>query len=177
MTIRSGAMKSRNVMPLLAVFALLVCSAISLAQSGPAKHVSKSVTVQIEAVGSTIRTGSAVDVKIRVTNASNRDLILSGTDYRAVDWSFLYLCEDEAGQTVAKNTSFLGGVGDHSVTIVRSGDSYGELVPVDQACNLLKPGRYTIQLALSDSADSTHDVVKSNRITIMVLPNQPDVPH
>jgi len=170
MKIRGGEMRFRITMALLAACGMCGRPAQSFAQAQPEEIASQPVTIKLDAVNSKVKAGSAVWVKIQLTNGSNRDLILGGTNGRDVDPGLQYFCLDESGHDMSRDTSFVSGVGDHPVTTVRSGDSHEELVSLDHACALRKPGTYTIQVSKTDLEDPKRSTAKSNRITITVTP-------
>lgn len=87
-----------------------------------------------------------------------------------VDPAYDYQCRNRAGRLVRKDYPVMGSIGDHPILTMQPGESQDETIPVNRACDLSTPGKYTIQLVRRDPNNPKHGVAKSNKINITVVP-------
>jgi hypothetical protein len=142
---------------------------VGRANSASPKQSDPSFSITIKAVEPEVKAGAEVYVRVRLTNTSQRE-IMGGSGFHAqgLDTSYEYNCHDAGGKSVAKEIAPDGSV--HDAPILKPGESHEELAPVSRACDLTRPGRYTIQLSRTDPRDPRRTVVKSNTIAILVAP-------
>jgi len=121
--------------------------------------------------------GSMVVVAIRKTNITDHEIIkrTHPNDY----YGYYFDVHDSNGEQVAlnhpNNVVYTGdGRGGHLVgandKVLQPGESKIEHVAVSDIWDISKPGIYTFQVLAHVSDDPKSDVVKSNIITVTVLP-------
>ena len=157
----------RILLDLLASAALAV---ISSAQSGPPRHDGHPFLVHISAP-STVRVGSQALLRVRLTNTSKHEITADYKwNYGPVNPAYDYVCRDETGKLVAKDYARMGSLGDHAIPTLKPSQAKDEAIPIDEVCDLGQPGKYNIQLWRKDPDDPKHSVVKSNILTVTVVP-------
>ena len=145
-----------------------VAAGAGRANSASPKQNDQSFSITIKAVNPEVKAGAEIYVKVRLTNTSQRETIGgSGFHAQGLDTSYQYTCHDAGGNSVAKEIGSVGSI--HDAPIVKPGESHEELAPVSRACDLSRPGRYTVQMSRSDPSDPKHRFVKSKTITITVI--------
>ncbi len=146
-----------------------VVTGVGRANSASPKQNDHSFSITIKPVKPEVKAGAEVYVSVRLTNTSQRETMGgSGFHAQGLDTSYEYTCHDAGGKSVAKEIALVGSI--HDAPILKPGESHEELAPVSRACDLSRPGRYTIQLSRSDPGDPGHRVVRSNTITMNVTP-------
>lgn len=153
--------------------AMIMISA-ALSPSGAAPPAAAKCSITIEAQSSETRVGSELFVNIHLLNTAEREISSRGPQSNGVDTIYQYDCRDEKGASAKKHDrGILNAVGDHPT--IAPGESHDELVPIDRTCDFSRPGKYTIQISRSFlDASGESEVIKSNTITIIVLPKSED---
>jgi hypothetical protein len=142
---------------------------LNAAQSTPPKRAEQPFSITITPERVEVKAGAEVDLKVRLTNTSNRDIGPRGIFYaQGLDTSYRYDCRDASGKSVAKEIFAMGGLGD--VPSLRPGESRDSTAQITNACDLSRPGKYEIQASRSIPDDPKHQAIKSNKVTITVLP-------
>jgi hypothetical protein len=128
-------------------------------------------SINISAAKTAVKLGLPVLVKVRMTNMMERDINLGahGRAHGEVDPEFKYDCRDETGRATSKDYPIMLTTGDHAMIILKSGESYEEEINVGTACDLSTPGKYEIRLS-REGLENSKDEVKSNKVTITVMP-------
>ena len=131
-------------------------------------------TIEISTPTPEVKAGSAVSLRVKLTNTSTRELVLGvSPPTRAVNTNYMHWCFGEMGSTGSiKNVanSYPVGPGDDPLITLKPGEVRDEQEAITSACDLSQPGRYRIQLIRPVPNDPYHHSVKSNEITIRVKP-------
>jgi len=114
-----------------------------------------------------VKTGSGVEVRVKITNTSTRE-IDAGTFYvDGVDTGYTYDVRDSAGNPAQKKSIVMSG----SIRLakLKPGGSVEKGTLVSRIFDMTRPGQYEIQLsrAVGGPKDA---VVKSNKITVTITP-------
>jgi hypothetical protein len=154
-------------------FALLIVSGatafLNAAQSAPPKRADQPFSISITLLSTEVRAGAEIDLKTRLTNTSQREMGPRGVFYaQGLDMSYRYDCRDESGKSVAKEIFAMGSLGE--VPALRPGESREGNAEISNACDLSRPGKYEIQVSRPIPDDPQHRVVKSNKITVTIIP-------
>lgn len=155
----------------LILLAVLSSSADFLGQGKKCTEVKAPFSITISAPATDVHVDSPVYIDVRLTNTSDREIASGGNAYaNGLDVSYRFDCKDAEGKLVESEhrPMLLGGVGDRST--LKPGETHEEKMPISRACNLNRPGKYQIEVSRSDPGDLQHRLVKSNRITIRILP-------
>jgi hypothetical protein len=146
-----------------------VAALINAAQSTPPKQSEQPFSITITPLSDQVKAGAEVYVKVRLTNTSQREIGPRGIFYaQGLDTSFSYACHDASGKSVAKEFFAIGSLGE--IPALHPGESRDETTLISNACDLRKPGKYQIQLSRADVVDPKRQIVKSNMITVTVVP-------
>jgi hypothetical protein len=125
----------------------------------------------------TVKAGSEIFIKVQLKNTSKHNLSL---DYDAdprtgVGFSHQYEVRDSSGSPAQKRPISHPETGSTGhgwpARILKPGESMdinGDRI--SRLYDLSQPGKYTIQLSRIASVDAKDDVVKSNTITVTVMP-------
>jgi len=150
----------------------VACAVTIHGQTGPPKQNSQPFLIEISTPSTVAKAGSEVPLKIRLTNTSDHEMIIGYKwNHGPLNPGYDYNCYDAGGKSVSKNYSMMGSLGDHPINSLKPDKTKEEVIPIDQACDLRQPGTYTIQLSRSDPSDPKHGTVKSNKITLIIIPN------
>lgn len=145
------------------------CASLTSATSPPTKGTDQPFSLTIAAITPNIKAGADADMKIVLTNISYKDVGARGIFFDdGVDTSFQYDCRNASGESVVKQLSGIGSLGD--VPAIKPGESSERTAPISRICDFSRPGQYQIQVSRMDVLDPKRPVVKSNEITITVEP-------
>jgi hypothetical protein len=113
--------------------------------------------------------GTQVDLEINVLNTSAEAMVASsGFQAYDGDTTYEYSCHDSSGNSVSKEILTIGSV--HDPPSIEPGEAYTSTVFLNRVCDLNRPGRYEIQLSRGVPMGRSDFVVRSNKITITVIP-------
>jgi hypothetical protein len=149
---------------------LLVSAAVAAAcpgQTGPdAKSSALPFTITISGPAE-VKAGSEVDVRVKITNTSTREVNAGAFYVDGVDTGYTYDVRDSAGNPAQKKNIVMSG----SVKFVRlkPGESAEERTLVNRVFDMTRPGQYEIQLSRTVGGPKDA-VVKSNKITVTITP-------
>jgi len=123
----------------------------------------------------TVKSGSMVSIKVRLTNASNQPLDASGSfsDMTGLDSNFLFEVRDNQGHLASKriypHPEVAGG---HAILdrIVKPDETLAEDQDISRLYNMTKPSKYMIQASREAPKEMGGGVVKSNVVTVTVTP-------
>jgi hypothetical protein len=163
------------------VMGLMACGAATLlnaAQSASPKSAEQPFSITIAAANAEVSAGSPVDIRVQLTNTSNRDMTLGAGFwiYGNIDGGLDYVCYDETGKGVQRDFTVVGDLGDRAVPTLKPCKSLEEVVTISTACDLSRPGKYQIQVSRKIPNDSRHRAMKSNTIWITVKPSEQPAP-
>ncbi len=166
----------------LLLVALLAAAGAAPRQQEEPQAVSPAFSVGISAAQDVVRSGSAVTVRSVVTNISNQKIwvVSLGEDVECHVWDSrgfpvrranprverarLQLQVDKHGEHVVVPYIMARGVW----FAVQPGQTVEDDLVISEFYELTRPGKYTIQALRPDP--ESHAVVKSNTITLTVIP-------
>jgi hypothetical protein len=127
-------------------------------------------TLEIAAIGSTVKAGSNIYIRITQTNTSDQTVDCSESDVGATDLSYSYDVRDAKGKEVKKHDlNHLPSSSRHSSSCaLGSGEKLPGKYLISWLCDLSQPGKYTIRVSRNISNDPAAGVVRSNTIKITV---------
>jgi len=141
------------------------------------EHSPFTITIQaLDAYGRSdapvmVKAGQPVSINIQLVNLTNEEMNVEGSWSFGVDYTYDYEVRDESGNLRKKlptpHSTFIGSERDEKVA---PGMSKNEKVSVDRACDLKEPGTYTIQVSREVPGDPKHRLVKSNIVTVTLVP-------
>jgi hypothetical protein len=114
-----------------------------------------------------VKTGSGVEVRVKITNTSTRE-IDAGTFYvDGVDTGYTYDVRDSAGNPAQKKNMVMSG----SIRLARlkPGESVEKGTLVSRIFDMTHPGQYEIQLSRAVGGPKD-PIVKSNKVTVTITP-------
>ncbi|HEY2822693.1 MAG TPA: hypothetical protein VGJ06_16735 [Candidatus Acidoferrum sp.] len=152
---------------LIAFFALT-----ALGQERPSR---KPFTIVISTNVQTIEVASGVWIRVNLTNTSSRSLDTSAniSDLTGTDPNFIFDVRDSDGNSVPKRVyehpelatgrAILG-------RLIKPGASLTEDQDISRLYDMSHPGAYVIQVSRRASEFKKDGVVKSNKITVRIVP-------
>lgn len=150
---------------------ILLIVVVASCQSSAAQQ---PFSITISAEQAQVKVGSSVNLKIQMTNTSNRELNCGGAPSNGLDRAYRYDVRDENGKAVpkiAKKHPEIGetfGVWPCSIKPGETASAAGGLISV--LYDLTRPGRYTIQVSRPVSEDDPKSpVIYSNKVTITII--------
>ena len=180
-------MRNISTVLLLACASVTAYSQVAISQLPDAVNPPFTLTISFNATNAGLETttdqvmksGNWVSFVIRKTNITDHEIL------RYTDESGHYCCIEVRNS----NGDFIGWrksyeeedrstvtlIGDEILTL-KPGESTVNCDPIGSWFDMDKPGRYTVQVASHISEDPNSAVVKSNIITITVLPADPPPP-
>jgi hypothetical protein len=119
-----------------------------------------------------VKAGQPVSINIQLTNLTNEEMNVEGFWSLGVDYTYYYDVRDTSGNLRKKrlltdHPFFVGSERDEKVA---PGMSKKEKIDVDLACDIKEPGTYTIQVSRDVPGDPKHRIVKSNLVTVTLVP-------
>jgi hypothetical protein len=148
-------------------------AATSGVQSAAKTSAEQPFSITVAALASEVPTGSRVALRVRLTNTSDHDINASGLHSAGVDWSYGYEVRNVAGQVVhprphkQERWTRISG----RVRTLKPGESAEDITRLSEDYDLT-PGTYMIQLSRHVSNDPSAGVVKSNTVTITIVPER-----
>jgi hypothetical protein len=132
-------------------------------------------SITISAVRSEVKSGIPVRVKIHLTNTSDREMSETRRHLRGFNANYEYDIRDSAGnrlqtKPLSPAESQLPPDWDVSVSSIAPRGSLDDIATLSREYDLSVPGEYTIQLSRHIEGKPDGEVVRSNTITITVLP-------
>ncbi len=175
------------------VLCLLLCATFTaLSQSAPPVQVETSnppFTLKIAAYQSNfneentaelvVKDSLSVSLRIRKTNISDHEIIKLSDAVGAS--GYIYDVRDSSGKLVGpKKSEKMAAMSDGEARlrgtkdmVLQPGESKIIFVPLGSWYEIDKPGTYTVQVSEHVSNDPASEVVKSNTLTITVVPPDP----
>jgi hypothetical protein len=121
-----------------------------------------------------VKAGSAVWIKVHLTNTSKRTMDCSATisNMTGVDPNYIFEVRDEAANAapIRMHEHPELATGQPISRSLKPGESLTDDEEVSQVIDMSRPGQYTIQVSRRVSDSKKDGVVKSNAITISVTP-------
>ncbi len=124
-------------------------------------------SIVINAPKTVVPTGTPVEIKIRMTNRSDRKIAFYSL---RADIAYEYDVRNKSGGRVAANI-FHPVYASRIDTFLKRGESTPEESSlVSDICDMREAGQYTIQVSRRVSENPRDGIVKSNSITVTVTP-------
>lgn len=151
---------------------LIICGIVAAACAGFGQPGKAPFTLTISTDKPTVVAGSHVFIKITQTNTSDRSIGCAAGDSNGFQIAFRYEVLDEAGKSVKIPGEHheLRGFSWRGPCNLAPGESTSRDSQITALYDLSKPGKYTVQVSSQASSDEKDGVIKSNVITITVLP-------
>jgi len=151
---------------------LIVCGIAAASCAGFGQSGKGPFTLTIGTDKPTVIAGSQVIIKITQTNTSDQAIGCASADSNGFQIAFRHEVLDEDGKSVKipgehhefRDFSWRGPCN------LAPGESTSRDSRITALYDLRKPGKYTVQVSSQASADEKDGEVKSNTITITVLP-------
>lgn len=150
--------------------ATLVC------QLAAQELVKQPFSISISALSPSYKAGDSVDLKIVMTNTSDHEINASAVYEGSINSSYEYYVRDIAGN-VPQKKEHKGPWRLSTITrTLKPGESVTDNTNVARSLDLSQPGEYAIQVSRRINGHVDDEVVKSNTITITVLPKEDTEP-
>jgi hypothetical protein len=152
------------------IFAIVVVVASASGNFAQTKPAKPSFSLTLSARKTKVALGGEVLIEIRQTNLSDRSISCSAYAGSGLNYSFGYDVRDQHGAEAAKivrSRPFGGGY--HNCNLP-PGESISSGVLLNLIYRFDQPGEYTIQVSRPDAGNPRAADVKSNAITVSVLP-------
>jgi len=151
---------------------LIVCGIAAASSAGFGQPGEAPFTLTISTDKPTVVAGSQVIIKITQTNTSDQAIGCASADSNGFQIAFRHEVLDEDGKSVKipgehhefRDFSWRGPCN------LAPGESTSRDSQITALYDLTKPGKYTVQVSSQASSDEKDGEVKSNTITITVLP-------
>ncbi len=127
-------------------------------------------TITIGALKPSYKAGSFVELKIVMTNTSNREIDAGSVYDRSIDVTYEYDVRDSLGNPAPRKDFKLSELQTVKMRKLKPGESVSEVTNVARWVDFSQPGEYQIQVSRNIGDNEKEGVVKSNIITITVLP-------
>jgi hypothetical protein len=153
-----------------AILAPLASASIIFAQANPVKP---TFSLTISAPNTEVTLGGEVSIEIRQTNLSEQTIDCSAQVDSGVNYNFKYDVRDQHGTAAAKVVRAhpeLGPAASYQGCNLPPGKSHTSGSLLSRIYQFNQPGEYTIQVSRPDTGNPGGGIVKSNTITITVLP-------
>ncbi|HEY4355047.1 MAG TPA: hypothetical protein VGN16_04800 [Acidobacteriaceae bacterium] len=143
--------------------------ALTIAAFAPLSLGNATCSMEITGPHADPHVGEHISVELILRNTSDHPISPRGPNSNGVDTLYRYECRDGSGSSVRRaETGILDSVGD--VQVLAPGEDAKIQLSITAACNLEKPGRYTVQLSRKFSYGKEDEIVRSNMLSITVLP-------
>jgi hypothetical protein len=156
------------------LFALLLTGACGVFAIGQGQSAKQPFAIVISAVESTVKARSSVPIRVQMTNTSSQDLDASGnwSDLTGADPNYVFDVRDSAGKLAPKRVYEHPELqfGKAIFRTVGPGGSITDTPDISRQYDLSRPGKYVIQVARRVPDNPKDGVVKSNKITVTVVP-------
>lgn len=147
------------------------CMALSLLSSRASE---RPFSIVITAAAPTVKAGGDVWIKVKMINTSTHKVDCSVAASNGIDLRYNFDVRDESGSPTPKKLSRhpeLEGAGSLRTCTLQPGQSTtADDNLISRLFDISRPGRYTVQVSRAASDDPKDGVVKSNEITIAVVP-------
>lgn len=143
----------------------------STAQSVVPKQASQPFSITISTQTPTVKAGSSVSIKIRLTNISRHSINASSAYFVGVDASYMQEVRDSNGNLAEREYSEPDAQSGHWVLhTLKPGESATSVTGISPQYDINRAGQYVIQLSRAIAESPKYGVVKSNTIEITVTP-------
>ena len=150
-------------------FAWGLLSFCVLVQAICAAQVEAPFSITIEKHSREVRVGSMLEITVRLKNTSDSDLKTFSAWMNGTDVTYKYEIRDPSGKLVDEKK--LGPPHGHlSSFVLKPGEERTENIPLTTKYDFSEPGQYTIQVSRGVQPGPEGDAIKSNEITVTILP-------
>jgi hypothetical protein len=131
-------------------------------------------SIHIKVLTTVVKSGEPIYLQIRMTNTSDHDLDCTSAPRDGLDMNYAYEVRDSSGKILPeshRNVPEESNGGNGRPRLLKPGataEAIGGFI--SNHYDMSGPGQYTIQVSRRVSANPKDGVVKSNKITITVLP-------
>jgi hypothetical protein len=105
-----------------------------------------------------------------MTNTSTHDINASASYDKGLNFSYAYHVRRKGGTVLQPKQSDSPISGTSKIRNLRASESVEEVTNLSDEYNMAEPGKYVIQLSRAASGDPKDGIVKSNTITVTVVP-------
>ena len=151
----------------------VVSIAFTLGQLAAQETAKQPFSIAISALSPSYKAGSSVELKVVITNTSDHEIDAGSVYDGSINATYEYDVRDIAGDRAPLKTVR----GSYRATVMtrtlKPGESASDRTNVAKWVELSQPGEYVIQLSRRVNGHVEDDVVKSNIITITVVPPDP----
>ena len=138
--------------------------------AGSALGQTAPFTLKISPVAEKVKVGRDVFINITLTNTSDHPLDLSTYVVGSTDMSYNYDVRMQDGSPAPKRDMNFPYPGSFSGVTLAPGEKTSGENFISWLVDFSKPGKYTIQISRAISGKPSDGVVKSNTITMEVIP-------
>jgi hypothetical protein len=140
---------------------------------GAQEQPKQPFTITIRAMKPSYKAGARVELKVVMTNTWDREIDAGSVYDKSIDIAYGYDVRDSAGSPVLYNNSKPSETQGSRMRTLKPGESVVKITNVARWVDFSEPGEYQIQLSRNIGDDEKNGVVKSNTITITVIPANP----
>jgi hypothetical protein len=128
-----------------------------------------SCSMEITGPHTAPRVGESISIQLILRNISDHPISTRGPSSNGVDTLYRYECFDAAGSSVRRaEKGIFESVGDSPM--LAPGEETKIELSITSACNLERPGKYTVQLSRKFSSGKEDEIVRSNTLAVTVMP-------
>jgi len=153
---------------------ILLIAASALSAMGQNRSGEQSFVITVSPDSQVARTGSDVVITVRFENRSRQELDFSAniSDNTGVDPNYTYDVRDSRGNLVPRRVYPHPelATGHAVLRKVAPGESVSDTEPIGRLSDMSKPGKYSIQVLRHVPDGKRGQVVRSNKITVTVIP-------
>jgi hypothetical protein len=150
------------------IYTILLFAGATCVSYAQATHQPFSITISAQKTDN--KAGAPIAITVRLTDTSKQEINASSSWESGTDRGYEYDIRDSSGHLYERKTH-TGPVSDSSkIQTLKPGESMEESTLVSEEFDLSRPGEYVVQLSRRIHGDPGDDGVKSNSITITVLP-------
>jgi hypothetical protein len=131
-------------------------------------------SIHIVAPYAVVKSGSGIFIQIRMRNNSDHDIECTSAPQDELDMNYAYEVRDNSGQILPeshRNVPEEGDGGSGRARLVKPGETVEAIGGfISNHYDMRKPGQYVIVVSRQVPGGSKNEVVKSNPVTITVIP-------
>lgn len=165
-------MKTVHICTALFAFVTIAAFVGQMAAQEPSKQ---PFTITISALKSSYKAGSFVELKIVMTNTSDREIDAGSVYDKSINISYEYDVRDSSGNPAPLKNFKLSELQSAKMRTLKPGESVSDVTNVARWVDFSQPGEYAIQVSRNIGDDEKEGVIKSNTITITVVAPDPPV--
>lgn len=164
---RVGIMKTARTYTAVLAFISIV---VTVGQLAAQETVKQPFSITISALKLSYKAGSSVELKVVMTNMSGREIDAGAVYDRSINATYEYDVRDSLGNPAPRKDFKPSELQTVRMRTLKPGESVSDVTNVARWVDFSRPGEYQIQVSRNIGDDEKDGVVKSNTITITVLP-------